>query len=178
MPRRVVTGTNAAGRSIVVADEELPPTAHSASPANAYYPIWGADGRCRVPSDGSLPSVTTWFPPASGFRYLVAVFPPDSTARSTEAGDVDLDAQRREMEEKFPGAAAVTEPGGMHTTQTVDVGLVLNGEIWLELDDGADVRLTRGDLVVQNGTRHAWRNRSAAECTMAFVLIGADPAAE
>jgi len=36
--------------------------------------------------------------------------------------------------------------------------------------------LTRGDLVVQNGTRHAWRNRGTAECTMAFVLIGADPA--
>ena len=49
----------------------------------------------------------------------------------------------------------------MHTTQTVDLDLVLEGEIWLELDDGEEVLLGPGDCVIQNGTRHAWHNRSS-----------------
>ena len=62
---------------------------------------------------------------------------------------------------------------GMHTTDTVDFDVVISGEVWLELDDGAEVQLRPGDSVVQNGTRHAWRNRSSEPCTLAVALIGA-----
>ena len=58
----------------------------------------------------------------------------------------------------------------MHTTRTIDYGIVLSGEIDLELDEG-EVHLGPGDVVVQRGTRHAWRNRGSRPCTMAFVLI-------
>jgi quercetin dioxygenase-like cupin family protein len=51
---------------------------------------------------------------------------------------------------------------------------VLSGEIWLELDDGVEVYLRAGDTVVQNGTRHAWRNKSSEPCQMVVVLIGAN----
>ena len=61
----------------------------------------------------------------------------------------------------------------MHTTDTVDIVLVLSGEITLELDDGVQVHLQAGDTVVQNGTRHAWRNTSAEPCTLAGAQIGA-----
>ncbi|TQE29220.1 cupin domain-containing protein [Streptomyces ipomoeae] len=61
---------------------------------------------------------------------------------------------------------------GMHTTPTVDYGIVLSGEATLELDDGATTRLSAGDIVIQNGTRHAWRNRGEAPVTLAFVLVG------
>ncbi len=47
----------------------------------------------------------------------------------------------------------------MHKTNTVDYAVVYDGEIWLELDDAKTVHLRRGDVVVQNGTRHAWRNK-------------------
>ena len=60
----------------------------------------------------------------------------------------------------------------MHTTPTVDYGIVLDGEIWLELDDGIVVQLKQHDVIVQNGTRHAWRNKSSKATKMAFVLIG------
>jgi len=60
----------------------------------------------------------------------------------------------------------------MHTTPTVDYGIVLDGEIWLELDNET-VHLKRHDIVIQNGTRHAWRNKGTAPATLAFVLIGA-----
>jgi mannose-6-phosphate isomerase-like protein (cupin superfamily) len=47
------------------------------------------------------------------------------------------------------------------------------GEIWLILDDGAEVHLTPGDCVVQNGTQHAWHNRISEPCVMAGVTVGA-----
>lgn len=62
---------------------------------------------------------------------------------------------------------------GMHTTATIDYEFVVSGEITLELDDGAEVTVRAGDTVIQSGTRHAWRNRSAEPCTMVVVLIGA-----
>jgi len=60
----------------------------------------------------------------------------------------------------------------MHTTPTVDYGIVLQGEIVLELDAGHRTRLSAGDVVIQNGTRHAWRNLGDRAATVAFVLIG------
>jgi hypothetical protein len=65
------------------------------------------------------------------------------------------------------------EDHGMHRTNTVDYALVYDGEIWLELDDAKTVHLQRGDVVVQNGTRHAWRNKGTRPVTMLFFLNGA-----
>jgi quercetin dioxygenase-like cupin family protein len=61
----------------------------------------------------------------------------------------------------------------MHKTNTVDYAVVYEGEIWLELDDAKTIRLKRGDVVVQNGTRHAWRNKRTTTVTMLFFLNGA-----
>ena len=79
------------------------------------------------------------------------------------------------MEAKLPGLGAHMEPGapGMHTTATIDFEVVLDGEVWLELDDGEEVHLHAGDCVVQNGTRHAWRNHGSAPARLAVFLIGA-----
>ena len=62
----------------------------------------------------------------------------------------------------------------MHTTDTVDFDVIVSGEAYLELDDGAEVLLKAGDCVIQNGTRHAWRNRSSEKCVIAVTLVGAD----
>lgn len=72
------------------------------------------------------------------------------------------------------------EPGSqgrMHRTNSLDYGVVLAGSIVLELDDGAEVTLHAGDVVVQRGTIHSWINRAAEPCTLAFVLIDAAPLA-
>jgi quercetin dioxygenase-like cupin family protein len=68
--------------------------------------------------------------------------------------------------EMAPGAEAP-----MHRTETVDVGVVLEGETWLLLDDGSETRVGPGDAVVQRGTNHAWANRSNRPVRMMFVLI-------
>ena len=76
-----------------------------------------------------------------------------------------------------PRAATRADPLRLTQREREVLGLicVLSGEIWLELDDG-EIHLRPGDCVVQNGTRHAWRNRSGAPCSMAIVLIGASHA--
>jgi quercetin dioxygenase-like cupin family protein len=98
---------------------------------------------------------------------------PPNTDKLSEYADVA--AGLRELQEKLPGLAEVVEPmnPGMHTTDTVDFDVVLSGEVYLELDDGAEVLLKAGDCVVQNGTRHAWHNRSSQNCVVAVAIVGA-----
>jgi quercetin dioxygenase-like cupin family protein len=71
-------------------------------------------------------------------------------------------------------------PGGtspMHRSSSIDYGIVLSGEVELELDDGAVTLARAGDIIVQRGTIHLWRNPSATEsCRIVFVLIEAAPA--
>jgi quercetin dioxygenase-like cupin family protein len=79
----------------------------------------------------------------------------------------------RELEERLPGRSKRMgdDQAGVHRTATVDFIVVLSGRISLELDDGV-VELAAGDCLVQNGTRHAWRNNTDQPCTLAVVLIG------
>ncbi len=58
----------------------------------------------------------------------------------------------------------------MHRTETIDYGIVLEGEIVLILDVGETV-CRAGDVIIQRGTNHGWANRSDANCRIAFVLI-------
>ena len=76
--------------------------------------------------------------------------------------------------------AMTIQPGHrspMHRTQTLDFGVVLEGEIQLELDGGATRTARAGDVVVQRGTIHAWENVSGEPCRIAFILIAAQPLA-
>lgn len=70
-------------------------------------------------------------------------------------------------------------PGGsspMHRTNSIDYGIVLSGEVELELDDGEKRLLGAGDIVVQRGTIHLWRNPSqTTPCRIIFVLTEALP---
>lgn len=62
-----------------------------------------------------------------------------------------------------------------HRTVSLDYGIVLEGEVVLELDDGEEVAVRPGDIVVQRGTIHAWTNRGDVWARMAFILIDAEP---
>jgi quercetin dioxygenase-like cupin family protein len=66
-------------------------------------------------------------------------------------------------------------PGGespMHRTNSLDYGIVISGEVELELDNGAVEVCRAGDVIVQRGTIHRWRNVSAnTPCRIIFALI-------
>jgi quercetin dioxygenase-like cupin family protein len=142
-PRRIVTGHDASGRSIVLSDAPTPKTLEIGTAA--FHEIWITDNTpvqigATEPEPTHRPVRTP--PPADG--VLV---------RFTEMA---------------PGAESP-----MHRTETVDVGVVLDGETWLLLDDGSETRVGVGDAVVQRGTNHAWANRSDRPARMVFVLIDA-----
>lgn len=61
----------------------------------------------------------------------------------------------------------------MHRTNSIDYGIVLEGEIELELDDGAKRTVRQGGIIIQRGTNHLWRNTTDKPCRIAFILIEA-----
>ena len=63
----------------------------------------------------------------------------------------------------------------LHRTDSLDYVICLQGEVEMQLDDGASVKLAAGDVLVQRGTNHAWLNRGSAPCRLAVVLIDGKP---
>lgn len=176
--RRVVTGHAAGGKSVFVSDGEPPRVAAlRGMPDPGMVEVWATEGIPPLPPDEGDPTVemSSLVPGPGATRFRICHMLPAGAWDQARKEGVDLEAARREYAAKTPGLAEAMEPKnpGMHTTDTVDYGVVISGEIWLELDDGEEVHLKQGDCVVQNGTRHAWRNRGSQTCVMAFVMVGA-----
>ena len=173
--RRVVTGRDPHGRSILLSDSPTPRTVSFESiPGHAFAQVWTTPPSPSLAAHltdptGALPDL---IPQAGGTSLLIVTFPPDHVMLSPQ---FDPAAAGAECMKRMPDLAQTFEPQshGMHTTDTVDYAIVLTGEIWLEVDDGQETRLCPTDVVVQNGTRHAWRNRSDAPATVAFFMVGA-----
>jgi mannose-6-phosphate isomerase-like protein (cupin superfamily) len=170
--RRVVTG-NAAGKSVIKSDEQLIPYRFKSVPGYEHNLVWLNDGIPDLSRETELASHPKSVVPRPGGTSLhIVTFPPDSV---TTAPSFDGKAAQQESLARLPGLAETFEHdgGGMHATATVDYSIVFDGEIWLELDDGKTVHLKRGDVVVQNGTRHAWRNKGSESAVMLFFMNGA-----
>ena len=89
--------------------------------------------------DGAKPSAPRYFPPVHGHRFAFFTVPPDGSVAAPE--DLDIGAAFAEVQERLPGLIDYVELDnpGMHTTATIDYGVVLSGEATLELDDQATV---------------------------------------
>jgi hypothetical protein len=172
--RRVVTGHDDKGKAIVASDSEVDGFRPTLLAGSEFHFLWGGDEAPHFPDDGSMEPYATYFPPVGGFRFGMFTVPPSDGTEPGGAPD-DLEGAMAEFEANMPGLPGYMEPDapGMHTTDTIDFEVVLDGEVWLELDDGVEVHLTPGDTVVQNGTRHAWRNHGTKPCRLAVFLIGA-----
>jgi hypothetical protein len=180
--RCVVTGRNESGKSVIVRDAPAEPVRVAMLPGYEFHRVWGSDTVPEVRSDGALsdrtasgvdsPSQLRYFPPKNGFRFGFFTLPPNAR-RGVDT--VDAASALEEFRQKLPGMIDVLEREhpGMHTTDTVDFDVVVYGEVYLELDDGAETLLKAGDCVIQNGTRHAWHNRSSEKCVIAVTLVGA-----
>jgi quercetin dioxygenase-like cupin family protein len=140
-PRRVVTGHDEQGTSIVLSDGP-PPVTTTVSDGAVFHELW-------VTSAMPAPLTATEPEPTEG-PLLVPPPPNGVKVRINE----------------IPAGAA----SPMHRTSTVDVGIVLAGEITLILDDSETV-LGAGDVIVQRGTDHKWENRSDAVARIAFILV-------
>ena len=170
--RRIVTGVDENGGSILASDGPAEQLVIDAGRVLRIDDVWGADDRLTVPTDGSKPLYERFFPPPGGFRVMIVHLEPEDVA------PLDHDAYIAERERVLVGYSMDTiiheDRPSHHATRTVDVAVVLEGEVTLGLDDGTEVTVSRGDYVVQNGTAHSWRNRSGAPCSLAVFLTGAD----
>ena len=172
--RRVVTGHNAAGRSIFVADAPTPHVFQRTKGSAIVHELWET---ASTPADnrGNTDAIARGHrlpPPKGGSVFRVIEYPPDSERLAAIA-----------HEEKLPddgsGRAAATDRNsprhpGFHKTATIDYAIVLSGEIFAMMDDG-EVLLQAGDVLIQRGTNHAWSNRTDETAVVAFVLIDAEP---
>lgn len=170
--RRVVTAITSEGKSVFASDERVDAITLDLVPGYEFHRLWGSDTAAALPDNGAPRAPLPYFPAAAGFRFGLFTVPPDSSGLPA---DLDITAALAEMEAALPGMAAHMEADnpGMHTTDTVDYEYVVSGRVILELDDGAKVELGPGDTVIQNGTRHAWRNPYDGPCQIVVVLVGA-----
>ena len=171
--RCVVTGQTGTGKSVFVRDGAVDPVTLALLPGFEFHRVWGSERAPELPSGGDEVLPPRYFPGKGGFRFGFFTIPPET---QTIVEGIDMASALGEMQRKLPGMAEVLEfdHPGMHTTDTVDFDVVLSGEVYLELDDGAEALLKAGDCVVQNGTRHAWHNRSKEKCVIAVTLVGAE----
>jgi len=172
--RRIVTGHDGAGNAIIISD--APPTRAQlvgGSGGPTFFEVWSTretptviDRQSDEPAEDGL----VLAPPKGGTRIRVIDFPPE--------GDAIRKLTETEAAEKFGemgGSDAARSKAGaphplMHRTQTIDYGIVLEGELTLVVDRG-ETTIHAGDIVIQRGTNHAWANRSSRNCRVAFVLI-------
>lgn len=170
--RRVVTAV-VDGKSKVVQDGGPPREAVLVhTPGFVSSPIWSnaAAPDLAAPAPDTLDTRESLLAPLGGATFLVVTFPPDSVMM---AKDFDPAQAGGEHASVAPGIAETFELDnpGMHRTPTLDYVTVVSGSITLELDDGATIELRQGDVAVQHGVRHAWRNPGDEPATLSFVML-------
>lgn len=177
--RRVVTGYDSQGQSIITSDAVSPHVMPVMDQPNfAVTDFWRtfvtpADNSTATASDPCAMPIQV-APPASGSVFRVVQFPPDKDWAAKAAamgGSVAIDETA-----KSASKGGEVRHAHMHRTRSIDYAIVLSGEIWAVMDVG-EIKLVEGDVLVQRGTNHAWANRSNVPCVIAFVLIDAIPLA-
>jgi mannose-6-phosphate isomerase-like protein (cupin superfamily) len=170
--RRVVTGHNAAGRSVVLFNGESRPGPDLDS--DVY--LWVTDQTPASNAGNADPAArrVTLEPPPGGSVFRFVEFPPASVLAGLSQAQIDgfmaslfdtLGASHTRVD--------TTRDPGMHKTSTVDYVVLLSGEITMLLDDG-EVDLKPFDVVVQRGTNHAWVNRGNQPALLAIAMVDAE----
>lgn len=175
--RRIVTGMDRNGRSVIVSDRASPHVmALQGIPRFCVTDLWRTASTPADPDEArDLCSVPTQLaPPRRGSVLRVVEFAPDKLWIRKADGASALASMGES------GSAALAHGGGarhpmMHATQTIDYAIILKGEIWALLDVG-ETKMKAGDILIQRATSHAWSNRSNKPCLVAFILIDAKPA--
>ena len=177
---RVVTGHDSSGKAIVVSNGALPTVVElQALPGTVFHEVWNTGSTPASIDNAPDPTLGPLKlpPPAAGTRIRFVDIPPDTAEYLAHGASM--------MKEAFTeigdaGASTVNSDSPhplMHRTQSIDYGIVIEGEMTLVLDD-SEVLLKPGSVVIQRGTNHGWANRSAKPCRMLFILVDGvfDPA--
>jgi hypothetical protein len=168
--RRIVTGTNSAGRSCIVEDGVSP--AMQLMPGREGYRnhnLWRTlDSPAPVDASDSVLEHQGVLPPPRGTVIRVIDIPPES-ADPAEAKRATTAVFASMFPDAHHDAEHARHPG-MHMTDTIDYAILLQGQLVAILEDG-ETLMRAGDILIQRGTQHAWANRSQEIARIAFILI-------
>lgn len=147
--RRIVTGHDDAGRAVFVVDGPTP-NVWQAPDGGPVFELWSHIGAPDIHGafDDPVLGPTSFPPPPGGSVLRIVDFAP-----------------------RMPG-----EEVHMHRTPSLDYCYVIEGSIVAVLDE-EERTLSAGDVLIQRGTNHGWRNDSDAACRVLFVLVDAKPSA-
>jgi mannose-6-phosphate isomerase-like protein (cupin superfamily) len=170
---RVVTGHDADGKAVIASNGPLPTVIEVAAiPGTVFHEVWETRATPAPIDNGADPSTgpLSLPPPQSGTRMRFVDIPPDTQEFLAHGA-----AKMKEAFSQVGDVAASTVQSHsphplMHRTESIDYGVVIEGEMTLVLDD-SEVLLRHGSVVIQRGSNHAWANRSGKPCRMLFVLI-------
>lgn len=172
--RRVVTGHDAQGRAIIQEDGAVPRVQRVGGAIGPmFHEVWNTqatpapiDAASGEPHEEGI----VLAPPKNGTRIRVLDIPPEGDG----IRNMTPEEARAHFAEVGAGSASAHGEGSrhalMHRTETIDYGIVLEGELVLIMDEG-ETTVRAGDIVIQRGTNHGWSNRSDKNCRIAFILI-------
>src|SRR6185436_19628731 len=156
-------GDNASGRSVIILDGG-PSSTFGAPNLGGLFEIW------EDAASGPLDTRETKdLGPRKGnvlVRWFVVSPTPAGVPRET------LNKVTRERFAEMGGAHHIknqTRHPAMHTTETIDVICLLQGDVTLILDAG-ETRLKPGQVVIQRGTNHAWQAHGGPALLLAVLI--------
>ena len=170
--RRIVTGHNDNGKSIVTIDG--PPARSIGEDVGGLFELWNTDGTAVISTDSidRADDEIILSPPSGGtkFRYFQINPLPEGVPKDM-LQEIAADAFEK------VGAAHhrvdTTKHPAMHKTETVDYIILLKGDVTLILDE-EEIDIKPFDVVVQRGTNHAWVNNGTEPALLIAVLIDSD----
>jgi mannose-6-phosphate isomerase-like protein (cupin superfamily) len=166
--RRIVTGENAQGKSIIVSDGPTPNHTTDAGTPPAQV-VW-VTGEAAAPGADPAPAGHPFaFHSKRGSLLRVVDFPPDES--------YDTKQLARFLDDHGVRDKGAARHFWFHKTESLDYAIVLEGEIYAMMDEG-ETLMRAGDILIQRATNHSWSNRSGKPCRMAFVLLDLEPEAK
>jgi Cupin domain len=173
--RRVVTGHNADGKAVILEDGPPPRTQRIGGDIGPlFYEVWNTratpapiDRASGEPAEIGI----VLAPPKNGTRIRVLEIPPeDNRLKSLSPEEARAHFAQIGAADASSHTGASSRHAFMHRTETIDYGIMLEGELTLIMDIG-ETTVRAGDIVIQRGTNHGWANRSGKPCRIAFILI-------
>ena len=168
--RRVVTTVDDSGKAVVLLDGANPNKVRRPNRGNVSRLVWSTDrtpAEISGPADRGLTKIGI-APPAGGSAFRIVDFPPISP----EVEKLPAGHMQGELADHAPKRGLPPRHPLMHRTRTLDYAIIMQGEIDMLLDD-SEIHMKAGDVLIQQGTNHAWVNRGTEPCRIAFVLIDA-----
>ena len=166
--RRIVTGHDTEGRAIIVINDAPAHVVLEKAGGLKLTELWTtSETPAAFSSTDQARRERRIEPDANGSVFRVIEYPPDAQRLKSLKPEEHFSSMGAQAAD-----AATRRHPGMHKTKTLDYAIVLSGVIYAVLDQ-EEVLLKAGDVLVQQGTNHAWSNRTDKPAVIAFVLIDA-----